>query len=94
MEPIAELSPAAGTGADALLAAALARLRPILMSAAIAILALLPLALGLGEGAALQRPLAIAIISGLIAGAPLVLLILPATYAALSRCQFPTVFRH
>ena len=90
----AELSPAAGTGADALLAAALARLRPILMSAAIAILALLPLALGLGEGAALQRPLAIAIISGLIAGAPLVLLILPATYAALSRCQFPTVFRH
>jgi multidrug efflux pump subunit AcrB len=62
-----------------------ARLRPILMSAVIAILALTPLALGLGEGAALQKPLAIAIISGLIAGAPLVLLVLPALYAALTR---------
>jgi multidrug efflux pump subunit AcrB len=65
--------------------AGLARLRPILMSAVIAILALSPLALGLGEGAALQKPLAIAIISGLIAGAPLVLLLLPAIYAALTR---------
>ena len=68
-----------------LAAAGLARLRPILMSAVIAILALSPLALGLGEGAALQKPLAIAIISGLIAGAPLVLLLLPAVYAALTR---------
>ncbi len=68
-----------------LLAAGRARLRPILMSAVIAILALSPLALGLGEGAAMQKPLAIAIISGLLAGAPLVLLVLPAAYAAVSR---------
>jgi multidrug efflux pump subunit AcrB len=68
-----------------LVAAGRARLRPILMSAVIAVLALLPLAFGLGEGAALQKPLAIAIISGLIAGAPLVLLVLPALYAALTR---------
>jgi CzcA family heavy metal efflux pump len=68
-----------------LVAAGRARLRPILMSAVIAMLALSPLALGLGEGAALQKPLAIAIISGLIAGAPLVLLVLPALYAALTR---------
>jgi len=67
-----------------LLAAGRARLRPIVMSAVIAILALLPLALGLGEGSALQKPLAIAIISGLIAGAPLVLLVLPALFAVLS----------
>jgi CzcA family heavy metal efflux pump len=68
-----------------LLEAGHARLRPILMSAVIAILALSPLALGLGEGAGMQKPLAIAIISGLIAGAPLVLLVLPAAWLALSR---------
>ena len=55
------------------------------MSAVIAILALSPLALGLGQGSAMQRPLAIAIISGLLAGAPLVLIVLPAMFAVLSR---------
>jgi multidrug efflux pump subunit AcrB len=64
--------------------AGLARLRPILMSAVIAILALSPLALGLGQGSALQKPLAIAIIAGLVAGAPLVLFLLPAVYAVLA----------
>ncbi len=69
----------------ALARAGLARLRPILMSAVIAILALSPLAFGLGQGSAMQRPLAIAIISGLLAGAPLVLIVLPAMFAVLSR---------
>ena len=50
-----------------------ARLRPILMSALIAILTLAPLALGIGPGAGLQRPLAPAIIFGLLVGAPLAL---------------------
>ena len=77
----AELGAQTAPGNDGLAAAGVGRLRPILMSAVIAILTLLPLALGLGEGAALQRPLAIAIISGLITGAPLVLLVLPAAYA-------------
>ena len=71
----------------ALATAGQARLRPILMSAIIAILALLPLALGLGEGSAMQKPLAIAIISGLIAGAPLVLFVLPSLYWALNRSR-------
>lgn len=53
------------------------RLRPIAMTTLAAILALLPLALGLGQGAAMQQPLAIAIISGLIAQMPLVLLAMP-----------------
>jgi multidrug efflux pump subunit AcrB len=61
------------------------RLRPILMSAIIAILALSPLALGLGAGSAMQTPLAIAIISGLLAGAPLVLIMAPAAFEAMSR---------
>jgi multidrug efflux pump subunit AcrB len=42
-----------------------------------AILALMPLALGIGQGSAMQQPLVIAIIAGLIAQLPLVLLILP-----------------
>ena len=61
-----------------------ARLRPILMSALIAILALAPLALKLGEGAALLAPMAVAIISGLLFGAPLVLVAGPIIHSALS----------
>jgi multidrug efflux pump subunit AcrB len=41
------------------------------------ILALLPLALGIGRGSAMQQPLAIAIISGLVPKLPLVLIVLP-----------------
>jgi multidrug efflux pump subunit AcrB len=53
------------------------------MTAFAAILALLPLALGIGHGAAMQQPLAIAIISGLIISLPLVLVVLPALLAIL-----------
>ncbi len=75
---LAELDPRAEITAVSLSTAARARLRPILMSALIAILTLLPLALGLSRGAGLQRPLATAIIGGLMIGAPLVLTFLPA----------------
>ena len=61
------------------------RLRPILMSALIAVLTLAPLALGLSRGAGLQRPLATAIIFGLTAAVPLVLLFLPAMVFALGK---------
>ena len=69
----------------ALLGAGRRRLRPILMTSLIAILALLPLALGLGTGSAMQTPLAIAIISGLIAALPLVLVVMPVFYRLASR---------
>ncbi len=59
------------------------RLRPILMSALIAILTLSPLALSISRGAGLQQPLATAIIFGLLAAVPLVLLFLPALLAVL-----------
>ncbi len=61
----------------ALILAGKNRLRPIAMSTLAAILALLPLALGIGQGAAMQQPLAIAIISGLFVQFPLVLFVLP-----------------
>jgi CzcA family heavy metal efflux pump len=53
------------------------RMRPIAMTTFAAILALMPLALGIGEGSAMLQPLAIAIVSGLIVQLPLVLVVLP-----------------
>ncbi len=61
------------------------RFRPIAMTTIAAILALLPLALGLGQGSAMQQPLAIAIISGLIVQMPLVLLVMPLAFWLWSR---------
>jgi multidrug efflux pump subunit AcrB len=55
------------------------------MSALIAILTLSPLALGISRGAGLQRPLATAIIFGLLAAVPLILLFLPALIATIQR---------
>lgn len=54
-----------------------ARLRPKLMTATGAIIALLPLALGIGTGAQLHQPLAIAVIGGLLFALPLLLVVLP-----------------
>ena len=54
-----------------------ARLRPKLMTAFGAIMALLPLALGIGAGAQLHQPLAIAVIGGLCFALPLLLIVLP-----------------
>jgi len=53
------------------------RLRPKLMTAFGAIIALLPLALGIGAGAQLHQPLAIAVIGGFIIAIPLLLIVLP-----------------
>ncbi len=53
------------------------RLRPKLMTATGAIVALLPLALGIGTGAQMHQPLAIAVIGGLVIALPLLLLVLP-----------------
>ena len=82
---LAEIPPGAAIDIASMLEAGRTRLRPILMSALIAILALLPLALGIGRGSGLQRPLATAIIFGLGVGAPLVLTVLPALALLLVR---------
>ena len=54
-----------------------ARLRPKLMTAISAIVALMPLALGIGTGAQMHQPLAIAVVGGFIIALPLLLIILP-----------------
>ncbi len=69
--------PAGLLGISALVQAAKNRMRPILMTTVAAVLALAPLALGIGQGSAMQQPLAIAIICGLVAHLPLVLIVLP-----------------
>jgi multidrug efflux pump subunit AcrB len=68
---------------DRLIAAGIYRMRAIVMTTVAAILALLPLALGIGNGSEMLQPLAIAIIVGLIAQLPLVLIVLPALLATL-----------
>src|SRR3569833_2804421 len=61
------------------------RLRPKLMTAIGAIIALMPLALGIGAGAQLHQPLAIAVIGGFIAALPLLLIVLPSIMRILYR---------
>ncbi|KAA3661632.1 MAG: AcrB/AcrD/AcrF family protein [Calditrichaeota bacterium] len=56
------------------------RLRPILMTTMTTVLGLLPMALGLGEGAELRTPLAITVIGGLLVGTLLTLVVIPTVY--------------
>ena len=59
---------------------AMRRLRPVLMTASIAALGLIPLVFAEGPGSEIQRPLAIVVIGGLITSTVLTLLILPIIY--------------
>ncbi len=62
---------------DAIIYSISTRLRPKLMTALGAIIALMPLALGIGTGAQLHQPLAIAVIGGFVVALPLLLVVLP-----------------
>jgi CzcA family heavy metal efflux pump len=66
-----------------------ARLRPILMTTMGAILALFPLALGLGAGAAMQKPLAVAVIGGLSVSTLFTLIVAPVLYVASENLRGP-----
>ena len=66
-----------GTVSEAVDYAIALRIRPKLMTAIGAVLALMPLALGFGLGAQMQQPLAVAVIGGFVVGLPLLLLVLP-----------------
>jgi len=64
----------------AILKAGPIRLRPILMTAAATVLGLLPLVLGFGEGAELRKPMAQAVIGGMISSTVLTLIVVPVVY--------------
>lgn len=61
------------------------RLRPVLMTALVASMGFLPMALSQGDGAEVQRPLATVVIGGLITSTLLTLLVLPAIYKTFTR---------
>ena len=61
----------------------LVRLRPVIMTAAVASLGFLPMALSNGAGAEVQKPLATVVIGGLISSTLLTLIVLPILYAIL-----------
>lgn len=70
--------------AEAVMQGAERRLRPVLMTAMIASLGLLPLLMATGPGSELQRPLAVVVIGGLFSSTVLTLVLLPTLYAWLS----------
>ena len=65
---------------DAIKKAGQVRLRPILMTTMTTVLGLLPMALGLGEGAELRTPMAVTVIGGLLIGTVLTLVVIPTVY--------------
>jgi HAE1 family hydrophobic/amphiphilic exporter-1 len=70
---------------EALVAAGERRLRPILMTTSTTVLGLLPMALGLGEGAELRAPLAITVIGGMSVATVLTLVVIPVVYLLVDR---------
>ena len=70
---------------EAILEGAMTRLRPVAMTALVASLGFVPMALATETGAEIQRPLATVVIGGLISATLLTLVILPALYARFAR---------
>jgi CzcA family heavy metal efflux pump len=69
---------------EALVRAGRVRVRPILMTTLATLFGLLPLALGIGAGAELQKPLALAVIGGLVLSTLITLLVMPVLYSLLA----------
>jgi heavy metal efflux system protein len=70
---------------DAVMHGAVARLRPVLMTALVASLGFLPMMLATGRGAEVQRPLATVVVGGILSSTALTLLVLPVLYRLFSR---------
>ena len=77
------------TPRDAIAQAAALRLRPVLMTALVAALGFLPMALSRAAGSEVQRPLATVVIGGLVTATALTLLLFPAVYARTRRRSAP-----
>ena len=76
-----------GNAEESVIYAISTRLRPKLMTALGAIIALMPLALGIGTGAQMHQPLAIAVIGGFLAALPLLLIVLPSFLLLVKRIR-------
>ena len=87
VDRINQLRQAGLTLREAILQGGQDRLRPIMMTSATTILALLPMALGFGEGAKLRAPMAIAVIAGLVTSTLMTLLVIPTMYELIDRLR-------
>ena len=85
MSSVVDLRAAGKSLEEAIRESALVRLRPVLMTALVASLGFVPMALATGQGAEVQKPLAIVVIGGLITSTVLTLLVLPAIAKLLLR---------
>mgnify|MGYP000489436923 CR=1 FL=1 len=72
---------------EALIEACSVRLRPVLITTLTTVLGLLPMALGLGEGAEIRAPMAITVIAGLLSSTVLTLLVIPVVYDLVMRAK-------
>jgi HAE1 family hydrophobic/amphiphilic exporter-1 len=72
---------------EAVVQAGAVRLRPILMTTATTVLGLLPMALGLGDGAEIRTPMALTVIFGLISSTVLTLIVIPTIYHSMVRIR-------
>jgi len=72
---------------EALIQAGQVRMRPILMTALVTVLGLLPMSLGIGEGAEMRAPLALTLMGGLTSATLLTLIVLPVVYVTLDRSR-------
>jgi cobalt-zinc-cadmium resistance protein CzcA len=80
---------------DAIIQGSLTRLRPVLMTALVASLGFVPMALATGTGAEVQKPLATVVIGGLVSSTLLTLVVLPALYRLFERKEHaPTETSH
>jgi HAE1 family hydrophobic/amphiphilic exporter-1 len=89
VDKINQLRAAGVERTQAILEAGRARLRPILMTTLTNILGLLPMAIGIGEGAEVRAPMAITVIGGLSVSTLLTLVVIPVVYSVLDRKQWP-----
>jgi HAE1 family hydrophobic/amphiphilic exporter-1 len=74
---------------EAIMEAGAARLRPILMTSLTTALGLLPMAVGVGEGAEVRAPMAITVIGGLLVSTFLTLVVIPVVYSLMDRKKWP-----
>lgn len=88
IERIVQLRKEGETVRDAIMKARKERLRPILMTTLTIMFALLPVALGITEGAELRQPLAVAVIGGLTTALPLSLFVIPVVYEFFEGIRF------
>ena len=72
---------------EAVVEAGAIRLRPILMTSATTVLGMLPLAIGLGEGTEMMRPLAISVVGGLTMSTMLTLIVIPCVYLVVHKAS-------